>query len=210
MKDFERVQIESRAELRAWLQANHTRLASIWLVTFKKHVADRHVTWDEIVEEVLCFGWIDSLPRKLDADRTMLLLSPRRSGSPWSRLNKQRIERLMAANLMMPPGLAAIEQAKQDGSWTVYDEIEDLIIPDDLAAALAKNATAARHFFAFSDSSKKGILWWIKSAKRPATRRQRISETVCLAQHNLRANFPEARAFTHGTSCMTTKGEEEL
>ena len=135
MKELERVQVESRAELRTWLEANYTRTESIWLVTFKKHVPDKYVSWNEIVEEALCFGWIDSLPRKLDADRSMLLLSPRRPGSPWSRLNKQRVEKLLAANLIMPPGLAAIERAKQDGSWTVYDEIEDMVIPPDRAAA---------------------------------------------------------------------------
>jgi uncharacterized protein YdeI (YjbR/CyaY-like superfamily) len=195
VKEFERVQVTSRAGLRNWLDANHARSESVWLVTFKKHVVDKHVPWDEIVEEALCFGWIDSLPRKLDQDRTMLLLSPRRPGSPWSRLNKQRVEKLLAANQMMPPGLVAIQQAKADGSWTIYDEVEDLIIPDDLAAGLAENETAAANFHAFSDSSKKGILWWIKSAKRPATRAQRIADTVRLAQHNIRANHSEAQAF---------------
>jgi uncharacterized protein YdeI (YjbR/CyaY-like superfamily) len=198
MKAFERVQVESRAELRAWLAANHTRSEGVWLVIFKKHVPDKCVSWDEVVEEALCFGWIDSRTRKLDADRTMLLLSPRRRGSPWSRLNKQHVEKLIAAGLMMPPGLATTERAKQDGSWTIYDEIEELVIPPDLAAALAENELAARHFQAFSNSSKKSILWWIKSAKRPATRQKRITETVELAQHNLRANYPEAQAFKRG------------
>jgi uncharacterized protein YdeI (YjbR/CyaY-like superfamily) len=194
MVDFERVQVESRADLRAWFHENYKRTESIWLVTFRVHVTGKYVSWDEVVEEALCFGWIDSLPRKLDADRTMLLLSPRRPGSPWSRLNKQRVEKLIAANLMLPPGLVAVEQARLDGSWTIYDEVEDLIIPDDLAAALNQNEVAARHFFAFSDSSKKGILWWIKSAKQAATRQKRIAETVRFAEINLRANFPEARA----------------
>jgi uncharacterized protein YdeI (YjbR/CyaY-like superfamily) len=97
--EFEHVQVESRAELRAWLQVNHTRTESIWLVMFKKQVNDKHIPWSDVVEEALCFGWIDSLPRKLDADSTMLLLSPRRPGSPWSRLNKQRVEKLLAGNL---------------------------------------------------------------------------------------------------------------
>ena len=96
---------------------------------------------------------------------------------------------------MQPPGLALIEQAKQDNSWSIYDEIEELVIPDDLAAALAENEEAARHFAAFGSSSKKPILWWIKCAKRPQTRRKRIAETVELAQHNLRATHPEAQAF---------------
>ncbi len=104
MAESEKVQVASRAELRAWLAANYTRTESIWLVTFKKHVADKYVSWDEIAEEALCFGWIDSLPRKLDADRTMLRLSPRRPSSPWSRLNKQRVEALLAASLIIPPG----------------------------------------------------------------------------------------------------------
>jgi uncharacterized protein YdeI (YjbR/CyaY-like superfamily) len=195
MKEFEQVQVESRAELRRWLQDNYTRRESIWLVTYKKNVPEKYVTYDEIVEEALCFGWIDGLTRKLDADRLMLLLSPRRPGSGWSGLNKRRIEKLLADGLMMPSGLAAIERAKRDGSWSVYDEIEALVIPADLAAALAQNETAAANFYAFSSSSKKAILWWIKSAKTPTTRSKRIAETVRLAEHNLRAPFPEARAF---------------
>ena len=195
MKEFEQVQIKSRGDLRTWLQANHTRTESIWLVSHKKHVFDKYVSWDEIVEEAICFGWIDSLPRKLDDNRSMLLLSPRRKGSPWSRLNKNRVNKLLQQNLIKPPGLAAIEQAKQDGSWTIYDEVEDLIIPKDLSEALAQNEKAASNFNAFSDSSKKGILWWIKSAKRTTTRKKRIIETVHLAQHNVRANHPEARVF---------------
>lgn len=195
MKEFERIQVESRIELRDWLSANHTQSESVWLVTYKKHIVDKYVSWDEIVEEVLCFGWIDSRPRKLDANRTMLLLSPRRKGSPWSRINKQRIGKLVSANLLIPPGQAAIEQAKIDGSWTVYDEIEDLHIPHDLVNALAQNKRAEENFYGFSDSSKKGILWWIKSAKREATRQQRIAETVQLAEHNIKANHPEAQRF---------------
>lgn len=195
MKEFEQVQVESRAELRTWLQSNHMRTESIWLVTYKKHVPDKYVSWDEIVREALCFGWIDSLPRKLDADRSMLLLSPRRPGSPWSGRNKRHIEELLAQEKMTPAGLAIIERAKQDGSWTVYDEIEALVIPRDLEQALAEDDTAVANFNAFTDSSKKGILWWIKSAKRPQTRQKRIAETAFLAAHNIRANHPEARAF---------------
>ena len=162
-------------------------------MTYKKHVPDKYVSWDEVVKEALCFGWIDSLPRKLNAERSMLLLSPRRPGSPWSRLNKRRVENLLAACLMMPPGLAAIEQAKQDGSWTTYDKIEYLAIPEDLREALEQNELATGNFYAFSDSYAKGILWWIKSAKTAGTRRNRIQDTVRLAQQSLRANHPGAR-----------------
>lgn len=197
MKEFDRVQVESRAELRAWLEANHTRGESIWLVRYKKHVLDKYVAWDEVVEEALCFGWIDSLPRKLDKDRTMLLLSPRRPGSRWSQLNKQRVEKMLAAGLMAEPGLEAIERAKSDGSWDMADKADALVIPDDLAAALTKAPVAEANFLAFSDSSRRAILWWIASAKRPATRQKRIAETVEMAAHNLRVNFPEAQDFKH-------------
>ncbi len=195
MKEFEQVQVHSRAELRQWLEANHARTESIWLVSYKKNVPEKYVRYDEIVEEALCFGWIDGLQHKLDAERSMQLLSPRRPGSGWSRLNKRRVEKLLAEGLIMPSGLAVIERAKQDGSWSIYDEVDNLVIPEDLAVALAENEAAATYFHAFSHSSKRGILWWIKSAKTPATRQRRIADTVRLAQHNLRAGFPEARAF---------------
>jgi uncharacterized protein YdeI (YjbR/CyaY-like superfamily) len=185
-----RVQVESRAQWRAWLAENHTQADGIWLVTFKKQMGDKYLPYDDIVEEALCFGWVDSLPRKLDDERTMLYISPRRKGSPWSRLNKTRVEKLIAAGLMTEAGMTLIEQAKADGTWTIYDEVEDLIIPPDLAAALAANPDAQKHFAAFSDSAKKGILWWIKSAKRAATREKRINETVRLAAQNIKANFP--------------------
>lgn len=192
---LERVLVHDRRELRAWLSENHMTSPGIWLITFRKVTGKPRPEIGEIVEELLCFGWIDSRTRKLDDDRTLYLISPRRPGSPWSHKNKQHVQALLDAGLMQPAGLALIEQAKQDGSWTVYDEIEDRVIPDDLAAALAEDEAAARHFQAFGDASQKNILWWIKSAKRPETRRRRIAETVLLAQHNLRANHPEAQAF---------------
>ena len=192
-KEAEQVQIESRAEWRAWLAKNHERDDGIWLVSFKKHTGDRYVAYDDIVEEALCFGWVDSLPRKLDDKRSMLYISPRRKGSPWSGLNKRRIAKLAKQGLMTPAGEAQVAQSKADGTWTIYDEIEELVIPDDLNSALDENPTAREHFEAFSDSSKKGILWWIKSAKREATREKRISETVRLAAINVKANHPEAR-----------------
>lgn len=193
MKAFEHVTITRRAEWRAWLAANHTRTESIWLVTFKKRCGERHVPYDDVVEEALCFGWIDSHIRRVDDERSKLLISPRRPRSPWSRLNKQRVERLSAAGLITPAGWAPIEAAKVDGSWTVYDEVEELIVPPDLAAALEAVPDATARWAAFSPSSRKGILWWIKSAKRAPTRDRRIAETARLAGLGLRANFPEAK-----------------
>ncbi len=157
-------------------------------MTYKKHYGDKYVAYDDIVEEALCFGWIDSLPRKLDRDRTLLWLAPRQPGSGWSRLNKQRIEKIQAAGLMAPAGLAKVEAAKQDDSWSALDAIENLEIPCDLAAAFQEATPAEQNFQAFPRSVQRGILEWIANTKKPATRTKRIQETATLAAQNIRAN----------------------
>ena len=186
MKQFEQVEVTSREQWRTWLTNHHTQTESIWLVTYKKHTGSRYLAYDDIVEEALCFGWIDSLPRKFDADRTMLLLSPRRPKSPWSKLNKDRVAKILSQGLMTPAGQVKIDRAKADGSWSFLDDVEALVIPDDLADALAENSKAKQYFEAFSPSSKKGILQWIKSAKRANTRQRRIEKTVDLAAQNIK------------------------
>ncbi|MEM8861138.1 MAG: YdeI/OmpD-associated family protein [Chloroflexota bacterium] len=189
MDNAEKVQIESPAELRAWLEANYTQADGVWAVTFKKHAGEKYVSYDQVVDEIICFGWIDSLPRKLDDDRTMLWIAPRKGkGSNWSRVNKERVERMIAAGKMHPAGQVIIDQAKADGSWTALDAIENLEIPDDLAAEFDQYDDAAANFNAFPRSAKRGILEWIFNAKRPATRAKRIAETARLAQDNIRAN----------------------
>lgn len=189
MKDFEWLEIESGEQLRRWLAENHERSEGLWLVHYKQHVVDKHVSWDEIVDEALCWGWIDSRARRVDEDRTAQALTPRRKGSRWSALNKQRVEALTADGRMMPAGLAAIERAKADGSWSAYDDVDALLIPEDLAAALAAEGEARAHFDGFSDSSKKALLWWIASAKRQETRRKRIVETARQAAKGVRVNY---------------------
>ncbi|MEO0457220.1 MAG: YdeI/OmpD-associated family protein [Cyanobacteria bacterium P01_A01_bin.114] len=193
MKDFPKVEVTSRQQWRDWLMENHARRESIWLVTYKKAAGNRYLPYDAIVEEALCFGWVDSLPRALDAERTMLLLSPRQPKSAWSKLNKDRVAKMVAAGLMHPAGLKKIEQAKQDGAWYFLDDVEALVVPDDLQAALNQYPNAAQHFEAFPPSTKRGILEWIKLAKRAATRAKRIAETARLAEENIRANQPKKR-----------------
>lgn len=185
---LERVEVASQAEWRAWLKRNHARTEGIWLVSYKKHVAEKHLPWDTIVEEALCFGWIDSTARALDADRRMLYLRPRKAKGVWSRINKARVEELIRQKRMAAPGMRAIELAKANGSWNAIDHVEALTMPEDLNAALARNATARRHFEAFPPGSRKIILHWISNAKAPATRSTRIRETVALAAKNIRAN----------------------
>lgn len=178
----------TRAAWRAWLSEHHQRKDGVWLVSFKKATGKPRVEYNDAVEEALCFGWIDSKPGKLDEERSMLYFAPRKPGTGWSRINKQRVEKLLAAELMMPAGLAKVEAAKQDGSWYQLDAVEALEIPSDLAEALALYPNAARHFEAFPRSVKRGILEWILKAKRPETRAKRIEETARLAEDNVRAN----------------------
>ena len=130
------MQPESVAEWREWLAAHHTRPTGVWLVTWRAGSGGPKISYAESVEQALCFGWVDSLGRTLDDERTMLWFAPRKARSGWARTNKQRIERLTAAGLMAPAGLAVVEAAKADGSWTLLDAVEDLLVPDDLAAAL--------------------------------------------------------------------------
>jgi uncharacterized protein YdeI (YjbR/CyaY-like superfamily) len=192
MKDFTKVQIENRADLRAWLTANCAQTESIWLVTFKKNKGP-YVGYDDIVEEAICFGWIDSRVAKLDEARFMLLLSPRKTGSAWSKVNKDRVARLVPLSLIMPSGQKMIDQAKQDGTWDKLNEVDALIEPADLMVALGATPLARDMWDLFPPSSRRGILEWINAAKRAETRFTRITQTATLAAQGFKANFPEGR-----------------
>jgi uncharacterized protein YdeI (YjbR/CyaY-like superfamily) len=193
MDDLLQREFRSRSDLRKWLREHHARSESFWLVTFKRHVTPYYLAYGEVVEELLCFGWVDSRSRRLDDDRTMLLVAPRKAGSTWSAPNKRRVERLARDGRLHPAGQAKIDAAKKDGSWTFLDEIDRLEVPGDLAAAFRGQARARRNFDAFSPSARKIILLWLKTAKRPETRRKRVEETVRLAAKNVKAAHPEAR-----------------
>lgn len=146
------------------------------------------MSYAESVEEALAFGWVDSLPRALDSERSMLWFAPRKPRTGWSRPNKERVARLIADGRMTAAGLAKVDAAKRDGSWTKLDAIESLEIPPDLAAALNAETLAKEHFAEFPRSVKRGILEWISTAKKPETRQRRIEETARLAAKNVRAN----------------------
>ena len=188
---LERVEVNDRARWRAWLEKHHARSVGVWLVLHKKHRADLHVPVEHVVEEMLCFGWIDSTARPLDADRRMLYVCPRKPKSVWSKVNKERVERLIAARRMMPAGLQVIGIAKAHGSWTALDAMEALEVPPELAKALAKNKPAKKHFEAFPPSARKFILTQIGQAKTDATRAKRIEEAVRLAALNIRYGQPQ-------------------
>ena len=190
-ESYPRVEVHNRAQLRQWLAANASRDIPIWLVHYKKHSGDRYIAYSDIVDDLLCFGWIDSTARRVDEDRMTHMIAPRRAGSMWSIINKNKIKRLIETRLMMPAGLAVVERAKADGSWTLLDDVEALIVPNDLKVALASRPAARSNYHDFPASAKKGLLWWIKSAKRDTTRAARIERTVEQAARNKVANQPD-------------------
>jgi uncharacterized protein YdeI (YjbR/CyaY-like superfamily) len=172
----------SRAEWRAWLERNHDSAPGVWVVTYKKGSGGPHVPYAEIVEEALCFGWIDSKGNTVADERSKLLLTPRKAGSGWSRVNKERIERLLASGVMTSAGLARIEAARADGSWSALDDIEAMVVPPDLDAALRADPAATEGWERFAPSVKKQLLAWVTSAKRAETRAKRVAETVAGAR----------------------------
>jgi len=167
----------SRAELRAWLAENHATSAGVNLAVGKKGNTVTALTYDDAVEEGLAFGWIDSVAHRLDENRYTVRFTPRRRGSIWAKTNHARVARLTADGLMTPAGMAVVEAAQADGSWTLLSDAEDLVIPPDLAAALSAAGASAR-FSALPAARQSEALYRIGSAKRPETRERRISETV--------------------------------
>lgn len=168
----------SRAAWRSWLATNNGREHGLWIVYRKKSSALLGPDYDDLVEEALCFGWIDSQLRRIDEDRLMQWFSPRRPGGIWSALNKARVARLAGEELIAEPGWRAIEKAKADGSWSQTDDVDALILPPDLEAALDATPGARAGYLALSDSAKRQYLWWIHSAKRNQTRADRIGQTI--------------------------------
>lgn len=168
----------SSQEWRDWLAANHQREESIWVVFYKVSSEVPSLTWSEAVDEALCFGWIDSTKRPIDKERYKQYFSKRKPKSNWSKINKDKIEQLTAEGRITEAGLQSVAVAKQNGSWTILDEIEALVVPQDLEAALNTKPAAKEYFEGLSKSVKKMYLYWVMSAKRPETRQKRISEIV--------------------------------
>lgn len=180
-------------ELEGWLEENHDASDGLWLKIAKKGTGERSVTYGEALELALCFGWIDSQGGNLDERRSRQYFAPRKPTSGWAATNKARIERLIRERRMHPAGLAAIERARENGSWTLLDDVERGVIPDDLAAALAAHPPAAENFDGFSKSAKRAMLEWTAQAKRPETRQKRVLEIAERAAANERAYPPPER-----------------
>jgi uncharacterized protein YdeI (YjbR/CyaY-like superfamily) len=178
----------SRATWREWLAENGENEKNLWLIIYKKQSGTPSVSYDEAVDEALCFGWIDSKINKRDENSFFQFFAQRNPKSNWSRVNKAKVEKLINAGLMTPSGYKMIEIAQQNGTWTALDDVENLINPPDLQAALDANTIAKQYFEAFPRSVKRGILEWLLNAKQEVTRTKRITEIVTLAEKNERAN----------------------
>jgi len=179
-ENFIQVEVESSSELREWLLMNHAQKESIWLVTYKKKITEKYVSVQEVLDQLLCFGWIDGIRRKLDQERTMQLIAPRKV-EHWSQTYKLRFAKLEELGLIHQSGFNAVESSKKAGLWNFMDDVDNLIIPNDLQEALTINNEAKLFFEAINASSKRFVLRWIKLAKTDKTRVSRIEQIVQLS-----------------------------
>lgn len=187
-KEIETYCPKSRADWRKWLEKNHQSKQSVWLVYFKSSTKIASISWSEAVDEALCFGWIDSTRKTIDKERYMQYFTRRKPNSTWSKINKEKVARLIQNNLMTKAGFNSIEIAKQNGTWTIMDNVENLIIPEDLRIALNKNESSMEFFQNQPKSIKKAMLYWIVIAKKIETRKKRIEEIARSAAKGTRPN----------------------
>lgn len=176
----------SQQEWREWLKENHISKQSIWLICYKKQTNIPTLFWSDAVDEALCFGWIDSTRKRVDDQRFIQFFCKRKPNSVWSKINKDKIIRLIQDGLMEPAGYETIETAKRNGTWSILDDVEDLLIPDDLEKAFETQKKSKDYFLSLSKSVRKSMLQWIVVAKRPETRKNRINKITELAAQNLK------------------------
>ena len=181
MKDLDTICPANQSEWREWLLKNHQTKQSIWVIYHKKETKIPSMSWSDAVDEALCFGWIDSTRKTIDSQKFIQLFSKRKAQSTWSKINKEKIKKLVAAGSITKAGLEIIEIAKQNGSWTILDTVEELLIPDDLEKAFDANQNSKSYFLSLNKSTKKAILQWLVLAKRAETRQKRIIEIAELA-----------------------------
>lgn len=186
MKDVEDYCPSDKKDWRKWLELNHNKKEAVWLIFYRKKSPNYNLSWSESVDEALCFGWIDSVKKKIDPEKYKQYFTKRKSNSTWSKINKDKVKRLIDQGLMEEAGYRSIEMAKANGSWSILDEVEALTIPEDLKDAFANYKGSMEYFESLSKSVKKGLLYWVVSAKRKETRQKRISEIAESAHNNLK------------------------
>lgn len=178
MKDVEEFCPSNQADWRAWLALNHQNKEAVWLVYYKKNSPHYNLNWSEAVDEALCFGWIDSTRRAIDEEKYKQYFTKRKAKSNWSKVNKDKVKALTKRGLMQEQGYKSIAIAKENGSWTILDGVEALILPEDLKEELNKHKGAMEYYNNLSKSAKKGLLYWVIAAKRETTRQKRVLEIV--------------------------------
>ena len=188
-KGFRTIKAKSSADWRQWLAENHKSQRGVWLIIYHKASNIQSVSYDESVDQALCFGWVDSKPNKRNQHSYYQYFSRRKPSSNWSRVNKEKVQKLLSENLMSEAGLKMVELAKETGTWDALNDVENLVIPDDMLKSFQEYVHALPNWDKFPRSVKRGILEWIFNAKRPETRRERIRKAVSLAEKNERALF---------------------
>ncbi len=176
------VEVKTLGALRDWLRAHHGQAESVWMITYKKHT-DHYLAYGDAIDELLCWGWVDSVTGRMDADRSKLRISPRNPKSAWSAVNKEKVARMRAEGRMQPAGEAMIEIAQANGMWAFLDDVERLEVPADLSDALGDLRGV---WDDWPRSVKRGTLEWIKTAKTALTRGKRIADVVDSAGRGLR------------------------
>jgi uncharacterized protein YdeI (YjbR/CyaY-like superfamily) len=187
LEEKEHLYFKNTQEWRNWLHDNHATSTGVYLIFYKVTSTAESMRWEEAVQVAICYGWIDSTVKKLDEERRRQMFTPRKDKSVWSKLNKTYIEKLIADDLMHESGLRKIEAAKQNGSWTTLDHVEDLIVPKDLEEAFNSNPTALNNYNNFSKTYRKSYLYWLNHAKREETRKARIDEIITLCEQNIKS-----------------------
>lgn len=185
-QDIETFYPTSQKEWRAWLQKNHESTPAIWLLQYKAKSGIPSLSWSEAVDEALCFGWIDSIRKSVDHEKFIQCFSKRKPKSGWSKINKAKIEVLIAEGRMAKAGFESIETAKQNRSWTLLDEVEELMVPEELKKAFDSFEGSEAFFMSLSKSTRKHMLHWVTLAKRPETKEKRSSEIAELASKQLK------------------------
>jgi uncharacterized protein YdeI (YjbR/CyaY-like superfamily) len=181
IQEVEHYYPKTKQHWRKWLEKNHIRKDAVWLIHYKQNANKSSIRWSDAVDEALCFGWIDSKGVTIDETSFRQYYCKRKPTSTWSKVNKEKIKQLIIDNKMTDAGLACIEIAKQNGSWTILDEVEELIIPKDLSKAFRDNKDSKKYFLSLSKSKQKYLLQWIVLAKQPQTRHKRIDEIASCA-----------------------------
>jgi uncharacterized protein YdeI (YjbR/CyaY-like superfamily) len=175
--------VTNREDWRQWLEKNHDKEKEVWLIFYKKHTAKLRVHYDDAVEEALCFGWIDSIVKRIDDEKYAQKFTPRKPGSKWSQLNKKRVEKMIKEDRMTEAGLALINAAKKSGKWEQFiSQPKELIIPPVVITALSANKKAWENFNNLAPSYQRQYVGWITTAKKEETRQRRLNEAIILLE----------------------------